>query len=72
MDENGTPYIYEHKFKMASLVDFESSLKTNVYTLKQLKNEDDIYWVSNSSLDEGTARCYPYDGIKDKRIFVIE
>ena len=72
MDENGTPYIYEHKFKMTSLIDFESSLKTNIYTLKQLKNDDDIYWVSNTSLDGGVTKCYPYDGIKDKRIFVIE
>lgn len=73
IDTNGTPYIYEHKFKLTSLEDFESSLKTNVYTLKSLTYTDDgelndVYWVHNSSLAGGTMKCYPYDGIGDKRI----
>lgn len=69
MDKNGTPYIYEHKFKMTSLDDFESSMKTNVYTLKALESDTDVYWVSNSSLDGGAEKCYPYDALDDKKIF---
>ena len=74
MDTNGTPYIYEYKFKISSLEDFESSLKTNVYTLKELTYDEDgdltdVYWVSNSSLSGGTMKCYPYDGLSNRRIF---
>lgn len=74
MDCNGTPYIYEHKFKLSSLEDFESSLNTNVYTIKSLEvdaegNLNDIYWVSNSTLNGDIMTSYPFDGIDDKRIF---
>lgn len=74
MDTNGTPYIYEYKFKISSLEDFESSLKTNVYTLKELTYDEDgdltdVYWVSNSTLSGDTMKCYPYDGLSNRRIF---
>ena len=75
MDESGTPYIYEHKFKMTSLEDFESSLKTNVYTLKSLTFDEDsgelndVYWVKNSTLDGGTMSSYPYGVLANSSIF---
>lgn len=76
MDTNGTPYIYEHKFKLTSLEDFESSLTTNVYTLKELSYNDegeidDVYWVKNSTLDGGIMSSYPYNGISPQKIFEI-
>ena len=75
IDSNGTPFIFEHKFKLSSLDDMESSMVTNVYTLKNLSYDEnnvlnDVYWVSNSSIDGGVMKCYPNDGIEDKRIFV--
>ena len=60
-DGNGTPYLYEHKFKLNSLQDFESSLLTNVYTLKELKNENDVYFTFNSSLENGSKKSYPFN-----------
>ena len=60
-DGNGTPYLYEHKFKLNSLQDFESSLLTNVYTLKELKNENDVYFTFNSLLENGSKKSYPFN-----------
>ena len=65
IDKNGTPYIYEHKFKINSLEDFEQSLKTNIYTLKELEFDEDgelqsPYFVSNSQMTGGTSKSYPY------------
>jgi hypothetical protein len=58
-DGNGTPYLYEHKFKMTSLEVFESSLSTNIYTLKELK-DGDVYWTYNSNLGGDSVKNYPY------------
>ena len=58
-DGNGTPYLYEHKFKMTSLEVFESSLSTNIYTLKELK-DGDVYWTYNANLGGGSVKNYPY------------
>lgn len=69
MDWNGTPYIYEHKFKISSNEDFESSLKTNVYTLKEIEEEDGVYVVTNDTLEAEVMKSYPNDTLKDKRIF---
>ena len=68
MDENGTPYIFEYKFKITSLDDFESSLKTNVYTLKELNYNDEgellsPYWIKAKDLTDTSVKTYPY--IKD-------
>ena len=65
IDNNGTPYIYEHKFKITSLEDFESSLKTNVYTLKSLSYDEDgqmlsPYYVSTQNMTGGTSKSYPF------------
>lgn len=68
MDENGTPYIFEYKFKITSLDDFESSLKTNVYTLKELNYNDEgellsPYWIKANNLTDTSVKTYPH--IKD-------
>lgn len=60
MDDNGTPYLYEFKFKLSSLDDFESSLQTNVYTLRSVE-EDEFFVRKNLSLTSGETYCYPYD-----------
>ena len=60
MDGNGTPYLYEFKFKLSSLDDFESSLQTNVYTLRSVE-EDEFFVRKNSALTSGETYCYPYD-----------
>lgn len=77
MDENGTPYIYEHKFKITSQEDFEDSLKTNVYTIKELKVDEenkllDVYWVKNETLDGGKMVSYPDEALEDKHIFTSD
>ena len=59
MDNNGTPYLYEFKFKLSSLEDFESSLTTNVYTLGNTE-DCDFFMRNNSSLTGGKKYCYPY------------
>lgn len=71
IDENGTPYIYEFKFKMTSVEDFESSLKTNVYTLKTIENDTDVYWTKNSTISNGVKSSYPYNDSLEN-IFKIE
>ena len=71
IDENGTPYIYEFKFKMTSVEDFESSLKTNVYTLKTIENDTDVYWTKNSTISCDTRSSYPYNDSLEN-IFKIE
>ena len=43
-DNNTTPYIHEHKFKLDDLDTFNASLVSNVYTLK---NEGDSYKWNN-------------------------
>jgi hypothetical protein len=44
LDNNGTPYIHEHKFKLDNLVTFNDTLVSNVYTLKA---EGDSYKWNN-------------------------
>ena len=75
IDWNGTPYLYEHKFRMTSLEDFESSLSTNVYTLKALATNErgeliESYYVYNSELGGGEMTAYPYGSYKSNEIFV--
>lgn len=71
MDLNGTPYIYEHKFKISSNEDFESSLTTNVYTLKTLEEENGVYVVFNDNLEPTTMSSYPNETLENKMIFEI-
>lgn len=71
MDLNGTPYIYEHKFKISSNEDFESSLTTNVYTLKTLEEENGVYVVFNDNLEPTSMSSYPNETLENKMIFEI-
>lgn len=41
IDNNGTPYIFEHKFKCDTIEYFLGSLITSMYTIKNVLNEND-------------------------------
>lgn len=57
LDNNGTPYIHEHKFKLDNLVTFNDTLVSNVYTLKA---EGDSYkW--NNKVDAEQVATIPFN-----------
>lgn len=64
-DMNGTPYIYEHKFKITDIETFHDSLVTNLYTIKSIVNEDGevigLNYVYNEQIDGGIKTSIPYD-----------
>ena len=67
-DNNATPYIHEHKFKLGDLETFNASLVSNVYTLK---GEGDSYkW--NDAIDVTSASTIPNNNktILDNTIWV--
>lgn len=64
-DKNETPYIHEHKFKLIDLDNFNASLVSNVYTLK---NEGDSYkWNDNVSAKK--VSTIPYNEKTDNTIW---
>ena len=64
-DKNETPYIHEHKFKLIDLDNFNASLVSNVYTLK---NEGDSYkWNDNVSAEK--VSTIPYNEKTDNTIW---
>ena len=48
-DKNDTPYIHEYKFKVQSLEYLHDSLISNIYTIKNL-NEDQVYYRYNNDI----------------------
>ena len=57
LDNNATPYIHEHKFKLDDLDTFNSSLVSNVYTLKG--DGDSYKW--NDKVNATAVSTIPYN-----------
>ena len=57
-DNNDTPYMYEYKFKLNTLEDFNDSLISSVYTIKNVIDVDgniqDIWYLYNNKLTNTT------------------
>ena len=64
-DMNGTPYIYEHKFKITDNQTFNDSMVTNLYTIKSVVNDNGeiigYNYVYNSNINGGTKTTIPFD-----------
>lgn len=73
-DMNGTPYIHEYKFKMIDLETFHDSLVSNVYTIKNITNEQgdvvDVSYRYNSDLDATISSSLPQNKQEQRRIFI--
>lgn len=74
-DNNDTPYMYEYKFKINTLKDFNDSLISSVYTIKNVVDVDgniqDIWYLYNSTLGNPTvtAMMPQYDERETRNIF---
>ena len=66
-DTNGTPYIYEYKFKMTNNQVFSETIESRIYTLKELSYDGsklhNIYWYNQEYEGDKliTKAKYPYD-----------
>lgn len=68
LDNNTTPYIHEHKFKLDDLETFNSTLVSNIYTLR---NEGDSYkWNNKVEATEASTVPNNIKSILDNTIFV--
>lgn len=76
IDNNGTPYIHEYKFKCDTLQYFQGSLKSSLYTIKKIINENqeviDVNYVYNSKIDGGITSMYPVVEQHSEKIFVTD
>ena len=58
-DNNDTPYMYEYKFKINTLEDFNDSLISSVYTIKSVidinGNIQDVWYLYNNKLSNSTT-----------------
>ena len=67
-DLNGTPYIYEHKFKVNDLQTLHGSLVSNIYTLKGTQ----IGYTYNSTLDGEVVATIPYEDVSATKKIIFE
>lgn len=73
-DRNETPYIIQHKFKLDNLEYFDGSLKSNVYTIKNVLDQtsgqvDDIHSIYNETTDGGRWSMTPKLKNRETKIF---
>ena len=66
-DKNNTPYIHEYRFKCIDMHNFNGSLQTNIYTLK----DDGTTYTWNDKIDASQATSLPcnFQSVKDNTIF---
>lgn len=73
-DMNGTPYIFEHKFKITDIQTFHDSLVTNLYTIKGVTNDQgDVISVNyryNSDIQATEYSSMPTLDEENTRIFI--
>lgn len=63
LDLNGTPFLYECKFRMANLQTMHDTMKTNLYSIGGASLEDDVESRYMSSLSSSASKCFPDDTI---------
>ena len=59
-DPNGTPYIYQHKFKLGDIDTFSETLKSRLYTLNS--SGDSYKWNDSFDFDKVAVNVIPNNG----------
>ena len=71
-DDNGSPFIYEYKFKISNIDTFHDTIESNVYSIGSSNIEDFVESRFISSFDSVESVCFPDKTITENIFEKIE